>query len=387
MSDVNGSDSEAPIGEETAEESGELVAELIEEPNRIEVTAENAAQILGTLPPKVVEIQEEVGKCVIGQQENVEAILYALLSYGHCLIEGVPGLGKTLLVRALAQVLALDFKRIQFTPDLMPPDITGTDILQEEESGHREFQFVRGPIFTQILLADEINRTPPKTQAALLEAMQERTVTVSGRTDQLPEPFLVLATQNPIEQEGTYPLPEAQLDRFLFQLRVDYPSREEENRIVAGHSFTPLEGLAAKLSWRDVMAYRDAIEHIPASANVIDFATRLVRATRPTTSDSSASVARWIRWGASPRASQNLILAGRARAACNGRFNVACEDVIAVAPMVLRHRIIRSFHADAEGQSTDAIIERLLREIPPMLRTPKGSADDRAPARPVDRSL
>ncbi|MDG2223989.1 MAG: MoxR family ATPase [Rubripirellula sp.] len=335
----------------------------------IAVTPENAAKILATLPAKVEAIQQEVGQCVVGQQENTAAILYALLSYGHCLIEGVPGLAKTLLVRALARVLALDFKRIQFTPDLMPPDITGTDILQEEESGHREFEFIKGPIFTQMLLADEINRTPPKTQAALLEAMQERTVTVSGRTDQLPEPFLVLATQNPIEQEGTYPLPEAQLDRFLFQLEVGYPSLEEEKQIVAGHSFTPLEGLRPQLSRRDILHYRDAIEHIPASANVIDYAARLVRATRPSSDGGSSdgastNVSRWIRWGASPRASQNLILAGRARAAAQGRFNVACEDVKAIAPMVLRHRIIRSFHADAEGQSADDIIQQLLAEIP-----------------------
>ena len=330
----------------------------------VEVTASNAERILSTLPSKAEAIRSEVGECVIGQQQNVDAILYALLSYGHCLIEGVPGLGKTLLVRALARVLALEFKRIQFTPDLMPPDITGTNILQEEESGHREFQFVKGPIYTQILLADEINRTPPKTQAALLEAMQERTVTVSGRTDRLPEPFLVLATQNPIEQEGTYPLPEAQLDRFLFQLQVDYPTLEEEKQIVAGHSFTPLEGLSARMSRREVMAYRDAVEHIPAASNVIDYAARLVRATRPSTEAASQSVSRWIRWGASPRASQNLILAGRARAACNGRYNVACEDVMAVAPMVLRHRIIRSFHADAEGKTTDDIVKHLLEEIP-----------------------
>ncbi len=349
----------------TNPETGESQPSMQADTQRpVEVTASNAERILSTLPAKAEAIRSEVGECVIGQQQNVDAILYALLSYGHCLIEGVPGLGKTLLVRALARVLALEFKRIQFTPDLMPPDITGTNILQEEESGHREFQFIKGPIYTQILLADEINRTPPKTQAALLEAMQERTVTVSGRTDRLPEPFLVLATQNPIEQEGTYPLPEAQLDRFLFQLQVDYPSLEEEKQIVAGHSFTPLEGLSARMSRREVMAYRDAVEHIPAATNVIDYAARLVRATRPSTESASQSVSRWIRWGASPRASQNLILAGRARAACNGRFNVACEDVMAVAPMVLRHRIIRSFHADAEGKSTDDIVNQLLQEIP-----------------------
>ena len=331
---------------------------------RVEVTANNAARIISSLPAKLGTIKAEVSKCVVGQEQNTEAILYALFSYGHCLLEGVPGLGKTLLVGAISRVLHLQFKRIQFTPDLMPPDITGTDILQEEESGHREFQFVRGPIYTQILLADEINRTPPKTQAALLEAMQERTVTVSGRTDQLPEPFLVLATQNPIEQEGTYPLPEAQLDRFLFQLQLGYPTHEQETQIVAGHSFTPLDGLKPQLAWHEVMAYRDAISHIPAAANVIDYATRLVRATRPGTPDIAPGVANWIRWGASPRASQNLILAGRARAACTGRFNVACEDIEAVAPMVLRHRIIRSFQADAEQKTTDDIIQQLIAEIP-----------------------
>ena len=360
------SNPETPLDGElvsTASQQGQPITEIPPR-ERIEVTASNAAQIIASLPAKVGAIKAEVGKCVIGQQENTEAILYALFSYGHCLLEGVPGLGKTLLVGAVSRVLHLEFKRIQFTPDLMPPDITGTDILQEEESGHREFQFVRGPIYTQILLADEINRTPPKTQAALLEAMQERTVTVSGRTDQLPEPFLVLATQNPIEQEGTYPLPEAQLDRFLFQLQLGYPTHEQETQIVAGHSFTPLDGLTPQLAWHEVMAYRDAISHIPAAANVIDYATRLVRATRPGTSDIAPGIANWIRWGASPRASQNLILAGRARAACTGRFNVACEDIAAVAPMVLRHRIIRSFQADAEQKTTDDIIEQLIAETP-----------------------
>ncbi len=360
------SQSEKPLEGEVVESASqqEQSDPRVSSAERTEVTAANAARIISSLPAKVGDIKSEVGKCVVGQEENTEAILYALFSYGHCLLEGVPGLGKTLLVGAISRVLHLEFKRIQFTPDLMPPDITGTDILQEEESGHREFQFVRGPIYTQILLADEINRTPPKTQAALLEAMQERTVTVSGRTDQLPEPFLVLATQNPIEQEGTYPLPEAQLDRFLFQLQLGYPTHEQEKQIVAGHSFTPLDGLTPQLTWQEVMAYRDAIAHIPSASNVIDYATRLVRATRPGTSDIAPGIAKWIRWGASPRASQNLILAGRARAACLGRFNVACEDIAAVAPMVLRHRIIRSFQADAEQKTTDDIIEKLIAETP-----------------------
>jgi len=247
---------------------------------------------------------------------------------------------------------------------LMPPDITGSVILQEDETGHRKFEFSRGPIFAQMLLADEINRTPPKTQAALLEAMQERTVTVSGTTFRLDEPFLVLATQNPIEQEGTYPLPEAQLDRFLFQLQVEYPTLDEERRIVQQHSFTPLDGLRAVLTRDEILAYRQAVAMIPSPPNVVDYAARLVRATRPKTLESAKSVEKYIRWGASPRASQNLILAGRARAACEGRFNVSCEDVVALAPPILRHRIIRSFHADAEGMSADEIIARIIQDVP-----------------------
>ena len=321
-------------------------------------------RVLGHLCEKVAAVKQEVGKCVVGQQETVEAAIYALLSHGHCLIEGVPGLGKTLLVRALGRVLELSFKRVQFTPDLMPADITGSVILQEQGSGHRRMEFVQGPVFTNLLLADEINRTPPKTQSALLEAMQERTVTVSGETRQLEEPFLVLATQNPIEQEGTYPLPEAQLDRFLFQLLVVYPSLEEERKIIQQHSFTPLDCLQALVAREEILRYREAVAHIPAAPNVIDYAARLVRATRPNTPDCAASVQRWIRWGASPRASLNLILAGRARAACRGRFNVSCDDVKAVAPLVLRHRIIRSFHADAEQQTADDIVGKILDEIP-----------------------
>jgi MoxR-like ATPase len=328
------------------------------------VNSDNATRVLKLLVKRIEAIKAEVGRCMVGADGNTEAALFALLSRGHCLIEGVPGLGKTLFVRALSRVLSLHFARIQFTPDLMPPDITGTIILQEESSGHREFQFVRGPIFTHILLADEINRTPPKTQAALLEAMQERQVTVSGHTYELEEPFLVLATQNPIEQEGTYPLPEAQLDRFLFQLQVEYPSLEEEKQIVAQHSFTPLESLKPQVSRAEVIAFREAVAMIPAATNVIDYAARLVRATRPDRPGSLESVSRWIRWGASPRASLNLILAGKARAACQGRFNVSVEDCIAVAPMVLRHRIIRSFHADADGMSADDIIQQLIQDVP-----------------------
>jgi MoxR-like ATPase len=324
------------------------------------------AVLLEQLQPKIQAIQAEVAKVVIGQDEIVAAALYALLCHGHCLFVGVPGLAKTLLVHALARALELNFSRIQFTPDLMPSDITGTEILEEDTAtGHRRFVFARGPVFTQVLLADEINRTPPKTQAALLEAMQEKTVTVAGKMYRLEEPFIVLATQNPIEQEGTYPLPEAQLDRFLFELLIDYPSLEDERSIVAQHSFTPLDKIQPVMLREEVLKFRDAIAHVPAAPNVIDYAVRLVRASRPNNPDAAGPdyIKRWVRWGASPRASQFLILAGRARAACQGRFNVACDDIAALAPLVLRHRIIRSFQADAEGKNTDAIIAQLLRDV------------------------
>jgi MoxR-like ATPase len=321
---------------------------------------------LESFPAQVQALQEAVAGVVVGQEETVAAMLFALFSRGHCLLVGVPGLAKTLLINTLSRLLGLPFSRIQFTPDLMPSDITGTEILEEDlATGHRKFVFVPGPIFTNVLLADEINRTPPKTQAALLEAMQEKTITVAGKIRQLDEPFIVLATQNPIEQEGTYPLPEAQLDRFLFELLIDYPSLEHERRLVEQHSFSPLENLAPLLSRDDITSYRDAIAKIPAAPNVIDYAVRLSRATRPNDAASPDYVKKWVRWGASPRASQNLIIAGRARAACEGRFNVACEDVAALAPLVLRHRVIRSFQADADGKSTDDIIEQLLNDVEP----------------------
>src|SRR5262249_17321381 len=275
--------------------------------------------VLDQLAPRIRSLQGEIGKVIVGQEEIIAAALYALFCRGHCLLVGVPGLAKTLLVHALARTLELTFSRIQFTPDLMPSDITGTEILEEDTAtGHRRFVFARGPCFTQVLLADEINRTPPKTQAALLEAMQEKTVTVAGKMYRLEEPVMVLATQNPIEQEGTYPLPEAQLDRFLFELMVDYPSLEEEKRVVEQHSFTPLERLQPILTRQEVLNYRNAIAQIPAAPNVIDYAVRLVRSTRPNLNNGDGKsfdyVKRWIRWGASPRASQYLILAARAPA-------------------------------------------------------------------------
>src|SRR6266436_9918150 len=322
------------------------------------------ASVLDQLAPRISLLQTEIAKVIIGQEEIIAAVLYALFARGHCLLVGVPGLAKTLLVHTLARSLELNFSRIQFTPDLMPSDITGTEILEEDTvTGHRRFVFVRGPAFTQVLLADEINRTPPKTQAALLEAMQEKTVTVAGKMYRLEEPFMVLATQNPIEQEGTYPLPEAQLDRFLFELLVDYPSLEDERKVVEQHSFTPLDKLQPVLSREEVLVFRNAIAQIPAAPNVIDYAVRLVRATRPNNGESPDYIKRWIRWGASPQASQYLILASRARAACQGRFNAACEDVAALAPLVLRHRLIRTFQADAEGKTTDEIIAKLLEDV------------------------
>jgi MoxR-like ATPase len=316
------------------------------------------------LPGIMAQLQKSVEQVVVGQNATVEAILVALITRGHCLLTGVPGLAKTLLVKVVAHLLGLHFSRVQFTPDLMPSDITGTDILEEDAStGHRKFVFVPGPVFTQVLLADEINRTPPKTQAALLEAMQERRITTAGTTHSLPEPFFVIATQNPIEQEGTYPLPEAQLDRFLFELPINYPSYQDEVLLVEKHSYTPMENLEPLISEEQILALREAVTEIPAPPNVVDYAVRLVRATRPEDSTSPEFIKRWIRCGASPRASQNLILAGRARAALHGRYNVACEDISALAIPVLRHRLIRSFHADADNKSSDQIIQQLIGQI------------------------
>ncbi len=333
-------------------------------PQTPEAGPADEARILDGLPAAVARLHRAIGSVIVGQRGAIEASLYALLSRGHCLLVGVPGLGKTLLVNALARLLGLPFARIQFTPDLMPSDITGTEILEEDPtSRHRRFVFVPGPVFTSVLLADEINRTPPKTQAALLEAMQERQVSIAGRQHRLGEPFLVLATQNPIEQEGTYPLPEAQLDRFLFELRLEYPDPAEERRIVEQHSFAPLEGLQPVWMREELLALREAVTRIPAAPAVVDYAVRLTRATRPDDPTAPAYVKRGVRWGASPRASQNLVVAGRARAACHGRFNVSREDVAELAPWVLRHRIIRSFEAEAEGMTADDLIRRLIADV------------------------
>ena len=335
----------------------------LETPPPVIEPARDPAAVLDQLAPRIRKLQEEVGKVIIGQEEIVSAALYALFARGHCLLVGVPGLAKTLLVHALARSLELTFSRIQFTPDLMPSDITGTEILEEDAAtGHRRFVFARGPAFTQVLLADEINRTPPKTQAALLEAMQEKTVTVAGKVYRLEEPFMVLATQNPIEQEGTYPLPEAQLDRFLFELLVDYPTLGAgEARggaaflcAAGSHPAGPDAAGGAAVPERHRpgagCAERHRLRRAPGARHPAQARKR---------ASASDYIKRWMRWGASPRASQHLILAGRARAACQGRFNVACEDVAALAPLVLRHRLIRTFQADAEGKTTDDIIAQV----------------------------
>ena len=303
----------------------------------------------------------ELGKVIVGQREVVDHILMALFCRGHSLVVGVPGLAKTLIVRTIARILDLEFRRVQFTPDLMPSDIIGTELIQEDaSSGRREFRFVRGPVFANVILADEINRTPPKTQAALLEAMEERHVTVAGKTYDLPDPFFVLATQNPIEQEGTYPLPEAQLDRFMFHIWIDYPSIQEEVRIVRETTTLREVSLERVLTAEQVKEIQQVVRKIPVSDAVVEFAVRLAAGTRPARDDSADFVKKWVRWGAGPRASQYMILVAKARAVIRGELAASEEDVRAVAPSVLRHRIVVNFHAESEGVTTDDIVKRLL---------------------------
>ena len=309
-------------------------------------------------------IEAEVDKRVFGQTEVVEHLLIGLFARGHTLMMGVPGLAKTLLVSTLAQVLDLNFNRIQFTPDLMPSDITGTDILEDDpETGRRRFTFVKGPIFCNMLLADEINRTPPKTQAALLQAMQEREVTAGGRTYKLEPPFLVFATQNPIEQEGTYPLPEAQLDRFMFHIRVGYPSLADEMRIAALTTTSHTETLQKVMGPEDIIAMQRLVFDAEASKTVMDAAVRLVRATRPTDPSSSDRIKRFVSYGAGPRATQYLILGAKARAVLNGYETASIDDLKALAPSILRHRILVNFHAEADGITSDDLIEDLLKTL------------------------
>lgn len=318
-------------------------------------------EAVATLSKAYKDIRGEIAKVIVGQESVIEHLLIALLARGHCLLVGVPGLAKTLLIKTLAEALDLKFSRIQFTPDLMPSDITGTEIIEEDVStGGKSFKFVKGPVFANIVLADEINRTPPKTQAALLESMQEHHVTAAGQPYHLEEPFFVLATQNPIEQEGTYPLPEAQLDRFMFNLWLDYPSLAEEVAIVQATTSPYQPDLKHVLNAKEIIAFQDLVRRVPVAENVIQFAVTLVNRTRPKTPAAPEFVNSWIRWGAGPRASQYLILGAKTRAILDGRHTPDIEDVKALAAPVLRHRIVTSFNAEAEGVSTIQIIERLL---------------------------
>ncbi len=309
-------------------------------------------------------MQQELQKVIVGQDDVIEQIFAAIFTRGHCLLVGVPGLAKTLMVSTLARILDIQFKRIQFTPDLMPSDITGTNVLDEDEHGRREFRFVEGPIFTNILLADEINRTPPKTQAALLQAMQEREVTVGQTTYPLPDPFFTIATQNPIEQEGTYPLPEAQLDRFMFNIKVNYPSADEEEKILSSTTRGEKPEVRKVLSGRAILNLQKLVGSVAVSEYIIKYAAALVRATRPKNDSAPEFVRELVDWGAGPRAGQFLIYGGKALAAMEGRFSVAIDDVRKVAVPVLRHRISTNFQAQAEGMTNEDVIERLLREIP-----------------------
>jgi MoxR-like ATPase len=301
-------------------------------------------------------VYSEIHKVIVGQDEVVKSVLISIFSNGHCLLVGVPGLAKTLLVQTVAQVLDLGFSRIQFTPDLMPSDIIGSEILSED----RNFKFIHGPVFSNIILADEINRTPPKTQAALLEAMQEKAVTVAGVTHKLAQPFFVLATQNPIEQEGTYPLPEAQLDRFMFNVSLDYPTLKEELLIVKNTTSAVTPEVNKVLNADQIIYFQQLVRNIPVTDHVLEYAVKLVSKTRPNSELASAEVKRLLNWGAGPRASQFLILGAKCHAVINGKYSPDIEDVQAIAKPVLRHRIIRSYHAEAEGLTADDIIQRLL---------------------------
>lgn len=311
------------------------------------------------------ELRQELRKIIVGQQAVIEELLISLLAGGHCLLVGVPGLAKTLMIRTLANALDLQFNRVQFTPDLMPADITGTEVIQEVKStGQRELRFLPGPIFANVILADEINRTPPKTQAALLEAMQEHQVTVGGRKHALPDPFFVLATQNPIEQEGTYPLPEAQLDRFMLQVRVDYPSEDEELEIVLRTTAEQPVALRPLLNATQIHELAQIVRRMPIADHVARYALRIARLTRPQQPDAPDFIRSFVEWGAGPRASQCLVLGAKARAVMQGRYHVQPEDLRAIAPPVLRHRLKLNFNADAEGVTTDQIIQRLLAYVP-----------------------
>lgn len=308
------------------------------------------------------QMVSEIRKVIVGQDAVIEELLIALFAGGHVLVTGVPGLAKTLLIKTVAEILQLDFSRIQFTPDLMPSDVVGAEIV-EESDGRRKLVFVKGPIFTNILLADEINRTPPKTQSSLLEAMEERQVTAAGVTHKMAQPFFVLATQNPIELEGTYPLPEAQLDRFMFKIELGYLSEEEEVQVVSATTRVIDRTVSHPLSGEDILAFQRVARQVPAAQAVVQYAVRLVHATRPQNENSPQFVKDWVTWGAGIRASQNLVLAGKVRALLHGRYNVSFNDIRALAPSVLRHRIQLNFHAEAERITTDALVKRVLEAV------------------------
>jgi len=331
----------------------------------IEESVINDEELLDKLSRARESLLREIRKAIIGQDDVVEQVLLSLFVGGHSIITGVPGLAKTLLVRTVASVLDLSFKRIQFTPDLMPADITGTEIIEEDRAtGHRAMQFIRGPLFANIVLADEINRTPPKTQAALLEAMQEGRVTVQGLSYDLPRPFFVLATQNPIEMEGTYPLPEAQLDRFMFNVKIGYLPEEDEVSVVKQTTSPQDLHFVTVMSADEINAFQRLVKQVPASDTVTRYAVRLVNASRPSTPAAPDFVNKWVTWGGSLRASQFLILGGKARAILRGRYNVSCEDVRAVAPAVLRHRVLLNFQAEAEKIDSDQVIKQLIEVVP-----------------------
>jgi MoxR-like ATPase len=316
----------------------------------------NDVEALKSLTEKYTAMRSEIGKAIIGQHEVVDQLLISIFSRGHCLLVGVPGLAKTLLVNSISKTLGLSFSRIQFTPDLMPSDIIGSEILGE----NRQFKFVKGPLFANVILADEINRTPPKTQAALLEAMQEKSVTTAGQTFKLPEPFFVLATQNPIEQEGTYPLPEAQLDRFMFNVWVDYPSFQEEIDVVKATTSEMAVDIKQVITSEEILHFQQLIRKIPVPENVVEYAVSVASKTRPNTSMASSETNQYISWGAGPRASQFLIIGAKCHAAIRGKFSPDIEDVKAVATPILRHRIVRNYQAEADGVSVEDLIKTLL---------------------------
>jgi MoxR-like ATPase len=325
--------------------------------------AEDIAAVAARVAEERARILAEIRKVIVGQDHVIDQVLIALFTGGHCLITGVPGLAKTLLIKTVAQILDLSFKRIQFTPDLMPADITGTEVL-DEDGGHRTLRFVTGPIFAQIILADEINRTPPKTQAALLEAMQEYHVTAAGRTYPLERPFFVLATQNPIELEGTYPLPEAQLDRFMFNIVMSYLTEDDEVRVVTQTTGAATEKPQQVLSGQQILEIEQLVRQVIVAEEIARYAVRLVDSSRPGRQGAHAFVNDWVKWGAGLRASQALILAGKARALINGRYHVSVNDIQALAPAVLRHRIIPNFYAESERVTADTLVDRLLEAVP-----------------------